>query len=179
TGFAEIFPPEAPAPTVEGLTEQWEALIRQGDGDPRSRAFGAWARPARPSWRPRDLGSVPSAAPPSDGAPSEIVVGTAVGQADPTEPRRGHLRSLYVVPEWSGRGVGRRLHDAVVAHLRGAGFAEASLWVMEKNPARAMYEHLGWRMSADRQTIWPGIDEVRYLVDLGSQRSPRSSRYDP
>lgn len=152
TGFADIFPPDAPAPTVDGLTAQWEVLIGEGDSEPRSRAFAAY-----------------------DVETGEVV-GTAVGGRDPAEPSRGHLRSLYVLPAWWGEGIGGQLHDVVVDHLRAGGFTLASLWVMEKNPARGLYERRGWRQSPDRQTIWTDIDEVRYLLALDSQLSPRKYR---
>jgi GNAT superfamily N-acetyltransferase len=182
TAFVGIFPPDAPEPTVAELTEQWEGLIARSETDERVAAFAALLPVSvRPGTRPPWGG--PSCPAPgavtSHQAADAAVIGAAVAQPDPAAPGRGHLRSLYVAPPWWGRGVGRSLHDAALAHLRDRGFPEASLWVLERNPVRAVYERLGWRQCADRQTIWPGVEEVRYLIDLGSQRSLRSGRYDP
>jgi hypothetical protein len=41
------------------------------------------------------------------------------------------------------------------------------LWVLERNVrARTMYERWGWRATPARQTEYPGITEVCYLLML-------------
>jgi GNAT superfamily N-acetyltransferase len=55
------------------------------------------------------------------------------------------LDALYVLPQWWNRGVGRALHDEVLARQREAGCERCHLWVLEHNPrARRFYERLGW-----------------------------------
>jgi len=57
----------------------------------------------------------------------------------------GELRALYVVEEVRGTGVGRALHDEAIVRLRGAGFKDATLWVLETNDlGRRFYENAGW-----------------------------------
>ena len=55
------------------------------------------------------------------------------------------LDALYVLPQWWNRGVGRALHDEVLARQRAGGCERCHLWVLEHNPrARRFYERLGW-----------------------------------
>jgi hypothetical protein len=64
-------------------------------------------------------------------------------------------------------GIGRRLHDTAREFLRVSRpfLYTISLWVMEENAnARARYEDWGWQQTLDRQEIYPGIDELRYVA---------------
>jgi GNAT superfamily N-acetyltransferase len=57
----------------------------------------------------------------------------------------GELYAIYVSPGFWRRGVGRTLHAACVDSMRGSGYEEARLWVLEANvQARMFYEQLGW-----------------------------------
>ncbi|MEU5943483.1 GNAT family N-acetyltransferase [Micromonospora sp. NPDC047548] len=87
-------------------------------------------------------------------APDGVLVADVAGHgvrgvvrfgADPDEPRRGHVFSLYVHSEAQGLGLGRTLlHDAA-GKLRAAGHATATLWVFAANDAaRAFYAAQGW-----------------------------------
>ena len=52
------------------------------------------------------------------------------------------IHSLYVAPDWQGRGIGRRLLTAVLTNARG----DCELKCDRANePAIAFYRHLGWR----------------------------------
>jgi GNAT superfamily N-acetyltransferase len=142
--YADYFPEDAPKPDPPRLVQRWEERLR---ADERTAVFCA----------------VDDDGDDADGA----IVGTACGQPDPDQSGRGQLCSLYVRPALWGNGVGRRLHDAVVDHLRGQGFGVASLWVIEANaPTRARYERWGWHVKAGEQYVMPGIAEVRYELDL-------------
>lgn len=53
---------------------------------------------------------------------------------------------MYVAPEAAGRGVGRALLDALLAHARGAGMESLVLTVTQGNPAAThLYERAGFR----------------------------------
>jgi GNAT superfamily N-acetyltransferase len=59
--------------------------------------------------------------------------------------RTGEVPAIYVDPAVLGTGVGRELFDAATVALRDAGFARATLWVLETNAlARRFYEKAGW-----------------------------------
>jgi GNAT superfamily N-acetyltransferase len=141
-GYDGIFPPEAPPPPPELLTERTRrAIVGQG--------FNTLVLVACLA------------------NPDQTVVGTVGVIPDPEEGSRAQIVRLYVDPGHWGRGIGRRLHDQALAHLRRAGYRVADLWVLEANGrARAMYERWGWRAVPGRQTQFPGVDEVSYLLVL-------------
>jgi GNAT superfamily N-acetyltransferase len=141
TGYEGIFPPEAPKPTATELTDRWRRVIERGP-------TGAAVLVA------------------CHGAGGEVV-GTVAAVADVHGPSRAHLLRLYVDPECWGGGIGRKPHDAAIDRLRSTGHGVVALWVLEANArARSMYERWGWRPTPDRQTVYPGVDELRYLRDL-------------
>jgi GNAT superfamily N-acetyltransferase len=141
-GYEGIFPPELPAPSAELLTQRSaQAIAAQG--------YNTLVLVACHT------------------GPDGAVVGTIATTPDPDEATRAQLMRLYVDPGYWGRGVGRQLHDAALGHLQRAGFRIVVLWVLERNVrARAMYERWGWRATPARQTGYPGITEVCYLLML-------------
>ena len=76
----------------------------------------------------------------------EGIIGFVRVGVDDAQPRTGLVYLLYVLPDYWGAGVGKRLMGAAMEELRGMGVGEAVLWVLRKNErARAFYEGLGWR----------------------------------
>ncbi len=62
----------------------------------------------------------------------------------------GELVSLYLLPEYMGRGYGRLLLEAAVKLLAKHGFQDVLLWVLEDNhKARRFYETAGFAASGD------------------------------
>jgi GNAT superfamily N-acetyltransferase len=79
------------------------------------------------------------------------------------------LDGLYVRPEWWSRGVGRALHDEVLARQRAAGSTTCNLWVLEHNDrARRFYERLGWRENGSTRDVPfpPNPIDVGYSISL-------------
>jgi ribosomal protein S18 acetylase RimI-like enzyme len=65
--------------------------------------------------------------------------------ADPDDPARGHVFSLYVDPSSAGAGVGRALLAHGVQELEARGFTAATLWVFAANErALRFYRASGW-----------------------------------
>jgi len=62
--------------------------------------------------------------------------------------------SLAVAPGWRRRGVGSLLLTGAVARARELGCAGVSLSVMPDNPARGLYERLGFLKVADVEASW-------------------------
>ena len=142
TGFAHIFPPDAPPPDPSELCVQWAEVV--AGANERTACFVATVD--RPG-----------------------IAGVVVGGPDPQESGRGHLSRLYVEPSRWGRGVGRALHDTALDHLRTAGFRTASLSVLEDNTrARSWYERLGWRPTTRRIPVYlpAGIDDIVYVATI-------------
>ena len=70
-------------------------------------------------------------------------------------PHRGEVQTLYLRPDFQGRGLGRTLLDGLLAELNERGFADAIVWVLAGNPARFFYERLGGRKMQERsETLW-------------------------
>lgn len=60
----------------------------------------------------------------------------------------GEIVSIYLLPQYMGKGYGRPLLNAAVAGLKQLGFAQMFLWVLEENVrARKFYEKAGFRCS--------------------------------
>lgn len=57
----------------------------------------------------------------------------------------GEIISIYFLPQYMGRGYGRKLLCAAVSKLQGLGFEDIFLWVLEENErARKFYERCGF-----------------------------------
>lgn len=57
----------------------------------------------------------------------------------------GEIISIYFLPQYMGRGYGRKLLCAAVSKLRELGFADIFLWVLEENErARTFYRRCGF-----------------------------------
>lgn len=80
------------------------------------------------------------------------VVGVARVGTDVTNSARGHLFSLYVHPDNSGRGLGKFLLRHALASLREIGFEEITLWVFKNNaPTRNLYSSLGFQKTGQER----------------------------
>lgn len=56
---------------------------------------------------------------------------------------KGEIYAIYVLDEFQGRGLGRRLTQALVEGLLHDGMHAMLVWVLVNNPARCFYEALG------------------------------------
>jgi GNAT superfamily N-acetyltransferase len=87
----------------------------------------------------------------------------------------GEIRAMYVVPEAWSSGVGAALMRTSLARLRAAGFARATLWVLERNSrARVFYERWGFTADGTRRVedLGAPVGEVRYATEsVGSANS--------
>lgn len=71
------------------------------------------------------------------------------------EPMPGFLflERIYILPEWQGRGIGTR----ILRRLQRQAAAEAlplQLHCLKVNPARSLYERLGWRVVGENEVSW-------------------------
>jgi ribosomal protein S18 acetylase RimI-like enzyme len=84
----------------------------------------------------------------------------------------GELYTIYIDPEFQGRGIGTLLFDHAVAGLTAAGFPEMRLWVLTGNhPARRFYERRGMAPDGTTHLYTPRgstaeLPELRYSVRL-------------
>lgn len=84
------------------------------------------------------------------------------GSAGPARGDRlaydGEVYTLYVQPDFQGKGIGAKLLTALFGALLLDGNRSAILWVLANNPARFFYESMGGKWVAVREeTLW-GVD---------------------
>jgi GNAT superfamily N-acetyltransferase len=80
-----------------------------------------------------------------------------------------NVRQLAVHPDDWGHGLARAAVSRAVAAIAAGGAAEARLrCLVENQRARGLYEHLGWRATADRRPApWPPYpEEMGYVLSL-------------
>lgn len=83
----------------------------------------------------------------------ENPIGMARIGRDPDFPKRGHLFSLYIEPEYSGKGFGKALLTAALGRLSKRGSKEISLWVFKANlGAFGLYEKMGFEPTGRERT---------------------------
>jgi ribosomal protein S18 acetylase RimI-like enzyme len=90
------------------------------------------------------------------------VVGIAMGQsaADPAPANTAEINVLYVRTSHQGRGLGRRLVQAVAAQLRQLGLPALEIAVLTANtPARRFYEALGGQIVREAE-----FEDYGYLL---------------
>jgi GNAT superfamily N-acetyltransferase len=84
----------------------------------------------------------------------------------------GEIGAIYLLPGAWGGGIGKRLMEAALGRLAGAGFTQVTLWVLDSNDrARRFYEAGGWSADgAAKQDDSRGfpLSEVRYRRSLSS-----------
>lgn len=102
---------------------------------------------------------------------ADVVGLVAVGRCrDEDGIGAGEVWALYVAPSNWRSGIGSRLLAKGEELLVHRGFADATIWVIERNTrARRFYEIAGWRCDGRVQTIEVGgrdITEVRYHKTL-------------
>ncbi|MEX2284390.1 MAG: GNAT family N-acetyltransferase [Gemmatimonadota bacterium] len=102
---------------------------------------------------------------------SENLIGFASGGSarEESEGYDAELFAIYLLKEAQGRGVGRRLFNAVAAELRSRGHRALYVRVLSANPACNFYERLGGRRLkeasltlGDRQypETWYGWEDI-------------------
>ena len=66
----------------------------------------------------------------------------------------GELYAIYILKEYQGRGIGRRLTESLVEKLLQAGLESMLVWVLAENPACRFYESLGGQpVKTDQEEI--------------------------
>lgn len=94
------------------------------------------------------------------------IVGFVAGGPDREHnpPYQAELYTIYILQEYQGQGIGRRLVRAFVEQLLQAGMKSMLLWVLAQNPARRFYEALGGRYIKSSPFAIGGatLEEVAY-----------------
>jgi GNAT superfamily N-acetyltransferase len=69
------------------------------------------------------------------------------------ENRAAEIYSLYLAPDWQGRGWGKRLVSALAQRLAQDGAERCFLWCFEDNPNRSFFARLGGEIIASGQVL--------------------------
>jgi len=98
-------------------------------------------------------------------SPRGTVAGFIGFGAEPDDPRKGHVFSLYTHPSVGRRGIGRRLLEHALDTLAEQGRLAVTLWVFEENErALGLYRSAGFQPDGGRR-VEPeyGAQEIRLL----------------
>ena len=81
----------------------------------------------------------------------------------------GEIVSVYLLPEYMGRGYGRELVVTAVSRLKSMGHEKILLWVLEDNmKARQFYEHIGFVNGGEVLDDNIGGKELREIMYIKS-----------
>lgn len=88
-----------------------------------------------------------------------------------TEDNSYYVRSMAVLPEGQGRGVGRELLRALHAHVAGGQFERIFLYTLPfQKGARAMYEKYGYKWVRDTPADeWFGVPGLEMEMLIGKE----------
>lgn len=82
----------------------------------------------------------------------------------------GEIVSIYLLPEYMGKGYGKALLCEAVKNLAKEGYTKIFLWVLEENVhARAFYERMGFQkqeVCLNDNIGGKDLREVQYIYDL-------------
>lgn len=82
----------------------------------------------------------------------------------------GEIISIYLLPEYFGKGYAKQLLDCALNDLLEKGYQSIYLWVLDKNiRAQKFYEKHGFKFNGDSAAITIGgqeLAEVRYIRHL-------------
>jgi len=102
----------------------------------------------------------------------ESIVGVVEAGREPSDRTIGRLSRGYIDPTWWDSGVGSKLLDEAIAHLRRLGCQTAMGWIMEHNTrAQAYMGHKGMTPTGRRQpsceaTAPPGTEDIQYRMSI-------------
>ena len=102
----------------------------------------------------------------------ETLIGVVEAGRDPSDRTIGRLARGYIDPHWWDTGVGSKLLEAAITHLRQLGCATAMGWIMEHNTtAQTVMRHKGMTPTGRRQpsceaTAPAGTEDLQYQMPI-------------
>jgi L-amino acid N-acyltransferase YncA len=96
--------------------------------------------------------------------------GFGVSRDDGAGEATGEIRTIYLLEDAAGKGIGRELFARANERLQELGYRSATLWVLETNErSRRFYEKAGWTWdgtTSGHQFECANLPIVRYATDL-------------
>lgn len=102
---------------------------------------------------------------------NDIMIGTSSFSNSRSEQFEGwgEIISIYLLPEYIGKGYGKQLIEFAVLELKKLGYSNIFLWVLEENSkARRFYEKAGFISTDDYLNARIGgkeVKEIRYIYN--------------
>lgn len=91
----------------------------------------------------------------------KIVIGYAWGRpSDKEAGYQGELYQIHILPDYQGQGIGRLLLNHVVERLSEEGISSLWVRVLQVNPNRRFYEHLGALAISQEILDWDGVPMI-------------------
>ena len=85
----------------------------------------------------------------------------------------GEVYSIYLLPRYTGMGLGKRLMDSALAELGKLGYNKVMLFALDKNvSARRFYENYGFTASGDMMKKKYGhktVTQVMYMIEQNTK----------
>ena len=82
----------------------------------------------------------------------------------------GEVYSLYLLPQYTGKGLGRRLMAKALEELKAKGYNKVMLFALEKNiAARKFYENYGFTESGDmmkKKFVHKMVTQIMYTIEI-------------
>ncbi|WP_199621282.1 GNAT family N-acetyltransferase [Paenibacillus alkalitolerans] len=80
----------------------------------------------------------------------------------------GELYAIYLLKEYQGKGIGRRLVQAAVDSLKVKGYKSMMLWVLENNPSLGFYLKIGGTVIGKKDITIGGDTLIELAVAWGN-----------
>jgi len=84
----------------------------------------------------------------------------------------GEIVSIYLLPEYCGKGYGQELMDAALADMKESGYQNVYLWVLKENQrARHFYEKNKLQCNGDEcicEIMGKQLTDIRYIYSFGN-----------
>lgn len=153
--------------TYRGLVPD-DRLDRMTYDSDRASGFGRWVRDPPPG-QATFVAVTPDA---------EVVGFATCGPTRPPDPEfAGELGAIYIAQSHQGRGTGTALVREVAHHFLNLGKVSLIAWVLERNPYRRFYDHLGGVAVRRRERAHAGgppTPEIGYgWVDIRALAEPK------
>lgn len=82
----------------------------------------------------------------------------------------GEIVSIYLLPEYFGKGYGNKLLESALLDLKRSGYQNSYLWVLKENQrARHFYEKNKWQCNKDEcicEIMEKQLTEIRYIYSF-------------
>jgi GNAT superfamily N-acetyltransferase len=93
---------------------------------------------------------------------SGVIIGFAgIGPARTAEfTGQGEIRAIYLLNQFKGKGIGRRLFQLGEERIRALGFQQFYCWVLKGNPTCRFYERMGGLRTSQEKIIKIGLQDL-------------------